>query len=149
MGALRLPIPEPKNGTALMVGQKRVLVVDDSPDNLSSLCELLAIWGYDADAADDGPRALLALARRRPDVVVMDVGLPDRDGLDVIRRIKATDGDITVIAFSGWHHFEAVARAAGADGFVLKPDVEALERLLAYRRAPAAQRGSGVAKKAG
>ena len=116
-----------------MLGQRRVLVVDDSPDNLSSLCELLEAWGYDAEAADDGARALLALARRRPDVVVLDLGLPDGDAVGVIRRIKATDGDIVVIAFSGWHHLEAAARAAGADAFILKPDIDALEHLLAYR----------------
>ena len=114
------------------MGQKRVLVVDDNPDNLSSLRDLLTIWGFDTDAADDGSRALLALARRRPDVVVMDLGLPDGDAVEVIRRIKAADQDIVVIAFSGWHHLEAVARAAGADGFVLKPDIGALEHLLAY-----------------
>ena len=131
-----------------MVGQKRALVVDDSPENLGSLCELLATWGYDADAADEGSRALLAVARQRPDVVVLDLGLPDgNDGIDVIRRIKATDDRIVVIAFSGWHLLEAAARAAGADAFILKPDLESLERVLAERRPPASRPRLSASKK--
>ena len=131
-----------------MVGQKRVLVVDDSPDNLGSMCALVEAWGYEADAANDGSRALLALARRRPDLVVLDLGLPDgEDGIDVIRRIKATDDRIVVIAFSGWHRLKGAARAAGADAFILKPDLESLECVLAERRAPASRRGLNATKK--
>ena len=60
----------------------------------------------------------------------MDLGLPDGDALDVIRRIKAEQAGITIIAFSGLRDAEAGACAAGADAFVVKPDVELLERVL-------------------
>jgi CheY-like chemotaxis protein len=77
----------------------------------------------------------------------MDLALPGGDALEIIRRIKTENDEILVIAFSGWHHLEAAARAAGADAFVLKPDLEALERLLAYRRWLAAHRRPLVPKK--
>lgn len=128
---------------------KRIVAVDDNPDNLDSLCALLREWGYEVDAAQDGKRGVALVLTRHADIVVMDLGLPDGDALDVIRRIKAENDDIVVVPFSGWHHLEAAARAAGADAFVLKPDLEALERLVAYGRGPAVQRGSDVAKKSG
>jgi len=128
---------------------KRIVAVDDHPDNLDSLCALLRLWGYEVDGAEDGQRALSLAFTRRADIVIMDLALPDGDALDVIRRIKAEDDDIVVLAFSGWQHLESPALAAGADAFVLKPDLDALERLLAYRRGPAAERRPGAAKKTG
>lgn len=132
-----------ENGMA----QKRVLVVDDNPDNLDSLSALLRLWGYQVDAAGDGKRALALSVTRRPHIVVMDLALPGGDALDVIRQLKTEDDDVVVIAFSGWDHLEAAARGAGADAFVLKPDLESLQRLLAYRRGPAAQPAPLVAKR--
>jgi CheY-like chemotaxis protein len=131
------------------MAQKRIVVVDDSRDNLDSLCTVLRTWGYEVDAAEDGTRALALALTRRTDIVVMDLGLPDGDALDVIRRIKTEDDAIIVVAFTGWQDLETAARAAGADAFVLKPDLESLERLLTYRRGAAAQRGPLAAKKTG
>jgi len=111
---------------------RRVLVVDDSPDNLESLCELLRLWGYEVEAAETAQHALECVLSRHPGIVVMDLSLPNGDALDVIRRIKVDAGDTVIIAFSGWKDLEAAARAAGAGAFVLKPDVESLESLLAY-----------------
>ena len=128
---------------------KRIVAVDDHPDNLDSLCALLRLWGYEVDGAEDGQRALSLAFTRHADIVIMDLALPDGDALDVIRRIKAADDDIIVVAFSGWHHLESTALAAGADAFVLKPDVDALERLLACRRGSAAERRPKSAKKTG
>ena len=128
---------------------KRIVAVDDHPDNLDSLCALLRLWGYEVDGATDGKQAIGLALTRRADIVVMDLALPGGDALDVIRRIKTEDDDIVVVAFSGWHHLESAALAAGAAAFVLKPDLGALERLLAYRRGPAAERRLDVAKKTG
>ena len=111
------------------MARKRVLVVDDNTENAESLCELVRVWGCEVEAAGDGKQALAAAHDQRPDTVIMDLGLPDGDALDVIRRIKADDG-VIVVAFSGRRDAEAEARAAGADAFVLKPDVEILERVL-------------------
>jgi CheY-like chemotaxis protein len=112
------------------MARKRVLVVDDNTENVESLCELVRLWGFEVEAAQDGKQALAATRARRPDAVIMDLGLPDGDALDVIRRIKAEQHGVAVIAFSGWRDAEAGACAAGADAFVLKPDVEVLERTL-------------------
>ena len=124
-----------------------VLVLDDNADNLDSLCALLRTWGYEVEAAQDGKRALALVASWHPLMVVMDLGLPDGDALDVIQRIKADDDDIVIIAFSGWKHLEAAAVAAGAGAFILKPDVDSLESLLAHRRPPLAERGPVATKK--
>jgi CheY-like chemotaxis protein len=128
---------------------KRIVAVDDHPDNLDSLCALLRLWGYEVDAAEDGHRALALALERHADIVIMDLALPGGDALDVIRKIKAEDDDIIVVAFSGWQHLESAALKAGADAFVLKPDLDALERLLAYRRGPAGERRPDAAKKTG
>ena len=112
------------------MAQKRVLVVDDNIENVESLCELVRQKGFEVEAAEDGEHALAAMRARRPDVVIMDLGLPDGDALDVIRRIKAEQVGVGIIAFSGLRDAEAGARAAGADAFVVKPDVETLERVL-------------------
>jgi len=127
---------------------QRMVVVDDDPDNLDSLCELVRLWGYEVAGATDGKRALTLALARRTDIVVMDLALPGGDALDVIRRIKSADDDIVVVAFSGWHHLEAAARAAAADAFVLKPDLDALEQLLEHHRGQAVPREPVVAKKA-
>jgi len=108
--------------------------VDDNTENVESLCELVRLWGYEVEAAEDGKQALAVAHDRWPDFIIMDLRLPDGDALDVIRRIKAEQADVTVIAFSGWSDAEAHARAAGADAFVLKPEVEALERVLVELR---------------
>jgi len=112
------------------MAHKRVLIVDDNSENAESLCELVRLWGYEVEAAEDGKQALAVANARPPDAVIMDLGLPDGDALDVIRRIKTAQVGVTIIAFSGWRDAEAGALAAGADAFVLKPEVEALERAL-------------------
>jgi CheY-like chemotaxis protein len=135
-----LPRPPRFANTSARNQPRRVLVVDDNADNVESLCSLLQVWGYEAEAAQDGKRALARVASWRPLMVVMDLGLPDGDALDVIHRIKAEDDDIIIIAFSGWKHLEAAAVAAGAGAFVLKPDLDSLEKLLAHRRPPPTER---------
>ena len=110
-------------------GQQRVLVVDDDAEGRISLRELLAVWGYEADVAPDGRRAIEVSLASRPDIVVLDLGLSDGNGVDFIAPLKA--GGAFVIAYSGWHDLEAAARAAGADAFVLKPDILELRRALA------------------
>ena len=112
------------------MAQKRVLVVEGKADNLAVFHELLTLWGYDVEATEDGKKGVAAALARRPDVVLLDLGLADSDAFTVIRRIKAADSRIVVVVFTAWHDLEATARTAGADRFVLKPDLDALERLL-------------------
>jgi len=66
----------------------RVLVVDDEPQLLRALRINLAARHYDVDTADDGESALRTAAARPPDLVVLDLGLPDIDGVDVIRTLR-------------------------------------------------------------
>ena len=114
-----------------------VLVVDDDAENLAGMCELLTFWGYDPEGVADGKAALETAGRRCPDVVVMDLGLPDGDALHVIQKLKALA--IFVIAFSGWDKAEPGALAAGADAFVLKPNLDVLEELLRNVQSRAAE----------
>jgi two-component system KDP operon response regulator KdpE len=67
----------------------RVLVVDDDPAIVRALVINLRARQYEVDSAEDGAGALRAAAARHPDVVVLDLGLPDTDGVDVIRRLRA------------------------------------------------------------
>src|SRR5690348_1665389 len=67
----------------------RVLVVDDCPDTTASMAILLQLWGHDVRVAHDGPAALGLADGYRPDVVLLDVGLPGMDGYRVARELRA------------------------------------------------------------
>ena len=107
---------------------KRALVLDDNADVRNGLEEALNLWGYEADLAEDATQALEIARNRRPAVVILDGA-----GVDLIRRLKAEQNDLFVVVFSGWAHLEASAREAGADAFVLKPELDDLERVLTGR----------------
>ena len=109
--------------------RRRVLVVEDDTEGRIALAELLALWGYEVVAADDGTHAIELTVAQRSEIVVLDLGLADRSGIDRVARLKAEGA--FVVAYSGWHMLEADARAAGAEAFVLKPDLRQLERALA------------------
>jgi two-component system response regulator MprA len=113
----------------------RVLVVDDDPGVRDSLRRSLAFNGYEVELAEDGQRALSAIALRRPDAVVLDVMMPGLDGLETCRRLRAAGEDIPVLMLTAR---ESVADRvggldAGADDYLVKPF--ALEELLARLRA--------------
>ncbi len=63
----------------------RVLVVEDDHDTRATECALLRVWGHEANDASDGPAALSSAASGRPDVVLLDIGMPDMDGYEVAR----------------------------------------------------------------
>ena len=110
---------------------RRILLVEDDADALEVLSELLEAGGDEVSVSCTGT-AVLALARLvRPDVVVMDLRLPDADGVDLIRMLKAADAATTIVAFSGALASEPAARAAGADWFVRKPYSDTLKQVLA------------------
>jgi two-component system cell cycle response regulator DivK len=104
---------------------KRILVVDDQPDNRQIIRDLLAATDYELTEAEDGEQALAAVAKQRPDLILMDIQLPIMDGYEATRRIKADPASrsipiiaVTSYALSGE---EQKARAAGCDGYVTKP----------------------------
>jgi two-component system CheB/CheR fusion protein len=116
----------------------RVLVVDDVRDQADSLSFLLQIWGYDVLVAYDGPRALELSEHHRPDVVVLDIGLPHMDGLELARRLRQLPGmaETLVVALTGYGSQALVeqCRAAGIDRHFLKP-MEPRELKQVLRRA--------------
>jgi two-component system KDP operon response regulator KdpE len=119
----------------------RVLVVDDEPQILRALRINLAARSYDVLTAVDGRQALAAAAKALPDIVVLDLGLPDMDGIDVIRGLRGWT-TVPIIILSGRSQSAAKVDAldAGADDYVTKPfNVdELLARLRAVtRRVPA------------
>ena len=103
---------------------KRILLVEDEEDNMRILRDLLAA-GYELDEAVNGEIALAAVARQRPDLILMDIQLPVMDGYEATRRIKADAAlrSIPIIAITSYAmgEDEARARAAGCDDFVAKP----------------------------
>jgi two-component system, OmpR family, KDP operon response regulator KdpE len=118
----------------------RVLVVDDEPQILRALSITLKARSYDVVVATTGKQALATAAQSSPDIVVLDLGLPDLDGLDVIRGLRGWS-KVPIIVLSGRSQgiSKVDALDAGADDYVTKPfNVdELLARLRAVtRRAP-------------
>ena len=101
----------------------RVLVVDDEPD-IALICRLaLTLAGFDVDERGTGTEALAYLADTTPDVVLLDLRLPDLSGWDVIDRLRESGrlADLAVIVFSAHSSAEKSAREAGCFGFIPKP----------------------------
>ncbi|MFB0615484.1 response regulator [Streptomyces sp. AGS-58] len=112
----------------------RVLVVDDEPQIVRALVLNLRARGYEADAASDGGTALELAASRHPDVVVLDLGLPDMDGVEVIRDLRGRTR-VPILVLSARHSSDEKVEAldAGADDYVTKPF--GMDELLARLRA--------------
>ncbi|MET8896225.1 response regulator [Streptomyces albogriseolus] len=112
----------------------RVLVVDDDPAIVRALVINLRARQYEVDSAEDGAGALRAAAARHPDVVVLDLGLPDTDGVDVIRRLREWSR-VPILVLSARHASGEKVQAldAGADDYVTKPF--GMDELLARLRA--------------
>jgi two-component system KDP operon response regulator KdpE len=118
-----------------------VLAVDDDPAILRTLSINLRARGYDVETAGDGRSALQIVEERMPDVVILDLGLPDIDGVSVLRRLR-TFTDVPVVVLSARHESDDKVEALdlGADDYVTKPfDAEELfarVRAALRRKAP-------------
>ena len=122
----------------------KVLLVDDEPQLLRALGINLRARSYDVATARTGAEALDAAARHRPDVVVLDLGLPDMDGVDVIHGLRAwTQAPILVLSARRDTRDKVQALDAGADDYLAKPF--AMDELLARLRAAVRRRGDGPA----
>jgi two-component system, OmpR family, KDP operon response regulator KdpE len=112
----------------------RVLVVDDEPNIIGTVSALLRRRGYDVLTAMTGRAALDVVERDRPDVVILDLGLPDMPGHDVCRQMRQVSASpILVLSARGAEGDKVAALDAGADDYVTKPF--GAEELLARIRA--------------
>ena len=112
----------------------RILVVDDEPQIRKALDVNLRARGYDVDLAPTGEEALQLAASRHPDLVLLDLGLPGIDGIDVVRGLRGwTTVPILVLSVRETEHDKVAALDAGADDYVTKPF--GMDELLARMRA--------------
>jgi two-component system KDP operon response regulator KdpE len=126
----------------------RVLVVDDEPQLVRALRINLRARHYDVDTAPDGASALYAAARQHPDLVVLDLGLPDMDGTEVIRGLRGwTVIPIIVLSGRADSRDKVDALDAGADDYITKPFAidELLARIRAVTRRAQAAADTGAA----
>ncbi len=112
----------------------RVLVIDDEPSILRALRINLTARNYEVSTACDGTSGLAAISRERPDAVILDLGLPDMDGTQVIHGVRGWSATpIIVLSVWGAEHQKVAALDAGADDYVTKPF--GMDELLARLRA--------------
>jgi two-component system cell cycle response regulator DivK len=104
---------------------KRILVVEDQPDNRQIIRDMLAGSDYEITEAENGEEALVAIAKQRPDLILMGIQLPVMDGYEVTSLIKADPAmrSIPIIALTSHalNGEEQTARAAGCDDYVPEP----------------------------
>jgi PAS domain S-box-containing protein len=136
---------EPASGTPGEGGadaaepDRRILVVDDSQDSAASMALMLELLGNEVRTAHDGLEAMAIAEQFRPQVILMDIGMPRLNGYEATRRIREQPWgrDIAVIALTGWGQEEDRARSkeAGCDGHLVKPiHLPDLEKLLSELR---------------
>jgi CheY-like chemotaxis protein len=116
-----------------------VLIVEDNDDTRQMMQEVLRFSGHDVRTARDGTSGLALAAEARPDVALIDIGLPDVDGYEVARRMRAAPGGRTIglVAITGYGQAEDQRRAyeAGFDAHLTKPVApERLKQVMAGLR---------------
>jgi PAS domain S-box-containing protein len=135
--ATQLPAPTLGKHTA---GPRRILVVDDNTDSAETLAKLLRLTGHETWLAYDGLQAIEAAEQFRPDLVLLDIGLPRLNGFDACRRIRehVWGRDMVLVALTGWGQEgdRRKTKDAGFDHHMTKPvDYNALMHLLVFRSA--------------
>jgi PAS domain S-box-containing protein len=117
-------------------GGKRILVIDDNLDTARGMARLLKLAGHEVTLAPTGPEGIESALARRPDVILLDIGLPGMDGYEVARKLRQVDhlANILIVAVSGYCQDEDRRRSqsAGIDHHLVKPiDHDALVTLIA------------------
>jgi CheY-like chemotaxis protein len=146
-GDCESPTADTGAAAAPRVAGRRVLVIDDNVDAADMLADLITALDGTVATAYSGSDGLRRAAEFRPDVVLLDIGMPDMDGYETCRRLRTgTAGDdVYIVAVSGWgqRHDRDRALAEGFDAHLTKPaDPKVLEELVA--RAPLRRRASGA-----
>lgn len=135
---LDLPLTDPPQSLEPQANEarlrvRRILVVDDNADAADTLAALLRLEGHEAHTVYTGRDAIAVAARSAPDVVLLDIGLPDMSGYEVAKLLRSNLNSTRLVALTGYGQAEDLghARAAGFDGHLVKPvDVETLTRTL-------------------
>jgi PAS domain S-box-containing protein len=125
----------PRAAKAPIRVRRRVLVADDNVDSAQVLAGMLRRWGHEVQVAGDGAAAIEAALSFRPEVAILDIGMPRVNGYEVARTLRARlGGQVVLVAVTGWGKEEDKRRAAeaGFDHHFTKPfDLEAIEDVLA------------------
>ncbi len=125
----------------------RILVVDDEPAMVGAISALVGTAGHQVITAYDGDTALRRVAEESPDLILLDLAMPGRDGVDVCREVRSTS-DVPIIVLTGETDEVAKVEAldAGADDYVTKPfgREELLARIRAVMRRGGTGRGGGT-----
>jgi len=122
-GDVRIPSPVPRGVDA--VSSKRIVVVDDNDDQVQSLAMLLTMMGHTVSRAASGPEAIVQSVTFKPDVMLIDIGMPGMEGYEVARRIREQPltQSVVLVAQTGWGGDVERQRAieAGFDDHLVKP----------------------------
>jgi len=102
------------------VVKKKILVVDDEKNIRLLLKEELTDEGYEVIEADTGAKALELIKKEKPDLVTLDIKMPDEDGLSILRKIREIEYDLPVIICSAYSVFKSDFSAVAADYYVTK-----------------------------
>ncbi|HEY4259121.1 MAG TPA: PAS domain S-box protein [Schlesneria sp.] len=119
--------------------KQRILVVDDNRDSATTMAMMLKLLGHEIKTAHDGVEAVEVAERFRPEIILMDVGMPRLNGYEATKRIREQPWGvgITIVALTGWGQDDdrAQSKIAGCDSHLVKPvNLEDLERILDRRR---------------
>ncbi|HUF18640.1 MAG TPA: sigma-54 dependent transcriptional regulator [Thermoanaerobaculia bacterium] len=112
---------------------KRILIVDDDHATSAGMADIVEEWGYEAETADSVETGWASVTKLVPDCAIVDLKLPDGSGLDLLRRIKETYSDVSVIILTGHATVDSAVNAlkVGAEDYVTKPvDLPRLEVVL-------------------
>lgn len=132
--AVEAPAAAPEHKLVPPSRRRRIAVIEDNEDALATLHQMLELDGHTVWCATDGISGLASLLESRPDVAVVDIGLPGLTGLEVAKRSRAAGYAGRMIALSGYGHdnFGEQALAAGFDAYLVKPiNADQLRRILA------------------
>jgi CheY-like chemotaxis protein len=132
--------------------KRRILVIDDNVDGADMTCAMLAMLGHDVTPAYSGSAGLDAARALAPEVILLDIGLPDIDGYEVARRLRSDESTTgcVLVALTGYGQARdrAQAAAAGFDAHCLKPlSLEALAACCEQRRQPPSAQSRASSRK--
>jgi len=143
-----LPLEQEENMSNRSQSPLRIVIVEDNDDSRMMLCELLELSGFECHSAADGKLGVEMIGEVKPDVALVDIGLPGLDGLEVARLLRQDPlhDELLLIALTGYGQREdrEAARRAGFDTHLVKPvDFDALRALLRAHAAKRAARAAG------